>query len=957
MSSQASASSGGSRKQPSASGSNNKNNNRNRGPRSDSPAVRLSKALSWLLRHNAESQGIAIRPDGYVKIQDVLRHPKFKGYTLEDIVQATDTSDKKRFQILEDENGNKEYIRAVQGHSIAKVAELGFDEITDSTQIPVAVHGTMYSKWSLISSQGLSKMNRNHIHLAVGLPGANEVISGMRNACNLYIYVDTAKAIQDGIKFYKTTNNVILSDGKNGDGIIPPEYFERVAHRYANAAEEYREQNQWEEAVDMHFKAADQFLLATKDAQNQEVIRTLKLMNANHIRQGKDLQRRIAKIVAAETAAAAAAAAAAQPQQRQQTGMRSKQDGSSHSNSSTALNSTFKGGAGSGGANVVGRRRSSSGHQQANSGGLGQRQVNFLFQQNHGDLDDQPGSKGEVGPDGSYLGGSSGASSNSSSAMIEESFTLIKNHVKDDSDPFNKFWDAVENLVLKISSPVAFTSIPLDGDDPITTEDPPALNAIDMPFAIQEGGQVATDNNALKAPSTVSDGNAQQHRQSRSRVDPSYMQESFFIIDSPSASNSQLKGHSRGRSIPTSDSASISSTSASNSTGPSRPSSIKRSETIASTAAPRTTKTLEEYAIENQQLKMTLDKLSKRNLKLERNAAEGVMQMSIWTKDVQRSAMQLIKSQDVLRPMKQSIQDLSGDKGSPLSHRIQAAATQLPSTPSASLIGLNPSTMQIRMQELEAEVMQLKQENSKLNSLMKKYKQRWEDLKESAKKRRNAASAQPDSVSEEDNRQALQRPLLHGASTAGANPYSSSSLVGNPNSQSLSSSNATSNNGSTRPLSSQPRSLSAPGPLSPAGGGYQRRILMENVTGGIGLDSTPLNIHRQSSGIVSSTSPRVLDSSSPRSNLSGLAALPEMQRTSTASPATQPFSITSPSTMNAHIVTASGKSPQLGAHPTLSPRVFNPTSNLNSPKLSSPGPDDLSSGHSNPTEAASSNSA
>ena len=73
------------------------------------------------------------------------------------------------------------------------------------------------------------------------------------------------------------------------------------------------------------------------------------------------------------------------------------------------------------------------------------------------------------------------------------------------------------------------------------------------------------------------------------------------------------------------------------------------------------TKTLEEYAIENQQLKLTLDKLSRRNLKLEKHL-EGVMQMSVWTKDVQRSAMQLIKSQDILRPVKQSIQDLSAGK-------------------------------------------------------------------------------------------------------------------------------------------------------------------------------------------------------------------------------------------------------------------------------------------------------
>ncbi|KAG9327464.1 hypothetical protein KVV02_000413 [Mortierella alpina] len=210
------------------SNNKNSNNNRSRGPRTDSPKVRLSKALSWLLRHNAESQGVAIRPDGYVKIKDVLNHSKFKGFTLDDILEVVDTNDKKRFQILEDANGNKEYIRAVQGHSIDKVAELGFEEITDASQLPVVIHGTMFSKWPLIAEKGLSKMNRNHIHMAVGLPGADGVISGMRQSCNLYIHIDTAMAIKDGIKFYKSTNSVILSDGKDGDGFIPPRYFSKV---------------------------------------------------------------------------------------------------------------------------------------------------------------------------------------------------------------------------------------------------------------------------------------------------------------------------------------------------------------------------------------------------------------------------------------------------------------------------------------------------------------------------------------------------------------------------------------------------------------------------------------------------------------------------------------------------------------------------------------------------------
>lgn len=41
------------------------------------------------------------------------------------------------------------------------------------------VHGTTRTNFDLIvKSKGLSRMNRNHIHFAIGLPGDDCVISG-----------------------------------------------------------------------------------------------------------------------------------------------------------------------------------------------------------------------------------------------------------------------------------------------------------------------------------------------------------------------------------------------------------------------------------------------------------------------------------------------------------------------------------------------------------------------------------------------------------------------------------------------------------------------------------------------------------------------------------------------------------------------------------------------------------
>jgi 2'-phosphotransferase len=43
-----------------------------RGLPKDSPEVRNSKTLAWLLRHGAQSEGISIRPDGYVEVRDLV---------------------------------------------------------------------------------------------------------------------------------------------------------------------------------------------------------------------------------------------------------------------------------------------------------------------------------------------------------------------------------------------------------------------------------------------------------------------------------------------------------------------------------------------------------------------------------------------------------------------------------------------------------------------------------------------------------------------------------------------------------------------------------------------------------------------------------------------------------------------------------------------------------------------
>ncbi|KAG2233687.1 hypothetical protein INT48_009431 [Thamnidium elegans] len=189
-------------------------------------SVQLSKLLSYVLRHGAAKESLTISASGYIAVSDLLQRPKFKNITLQQIQHVVDTNDKKRYQLTEIEG--EYFIRANQGHSLKTVeAKDLLQEIQED--ISPVIHGTSLKAWESIKEQGLSKMNRNHIHFAAGLPNDKGVISGMRNSSQVYIYINVSKARSDGVIFYKSSNNVILSSGING--IIEPKYFEKVVNK------------------------------------------------------------------------------------------------------------------------------------------------------------------------------------------------------------------------------------------------------------------------------------------------------------------------------------------------------------------------------------------------------------------------------------------------------------------------------------------------------------------------------------------------------------------------------------------------------------------------------------------------------------------------------------------------------------------------------------------------------
>lgn len=182
--------------------------------------ITISKYLSYILRHGAQKEQFQIDSEGFISVDEIIKR---KGYNLDQIKFVVENNDKKRFYLKEVEG--KYFIRANQGHTVV-VENLELKPILDPKEIPVAVHGTNFNAWEQIKIKGLSRMSRNHIHLASGEFGDPGVISGVRKSAKIMVFIDTAKAMNAGMKFFLSTNGVILTEGF--DGIIPPEFISHM---------------------------------------------------------------------------------------------------------------------------------------------------------------------------------------------------------------------------------------------------------------------------------------------------------------------------------------------------------------------------------------------------------------------------------------------------------------------------------------------------------------------------------------------------------------------------------------------------------------------------------------------------------------------------------------------------------------------------------------------------------
>lgn len=187
----------------------------------------ISKLAIKILRHKAVDLNLPIGKDGFMQINELIGYINSlegRSVNLKIMLEIVNECKKQRFGLKE--YGGQIFIRANQGHSMRHIIQSKLLEELDRANLPeILYHGTYKECVGQIMKTGLSKMSRNNIHMVKQMPDTGVVISGMRKSCDMIVIIDTHRAYDAGIKFYISSNEIILSPG-NSNGFIGYEYLE-----------------------------------------------------------------------------------------------------------------------------------------------------------------------------------------------------------------------------------------------------------------------------------------------------------------------------------------------------------------------------------------------------------------------------------------------------------------------------------------------------------------------------------------------------------------------------------------------------------------------------------------------------------------------------------------------------------------------------------------------------------
>ena len=160
--------------------------------------TKLSREVSYILRHNPDKYGIKLDSEGWCSVDDLIHKlsetPLWKGLTRDDLETMIELSDKKRHEIK--------------------------DKLSKTANKPpkVLYHGTVQRFLNQILQTGLIPKERQYVHLSSDVSTAKQVAL-RRDDRAIILEVAAQSAWENGVKFYIGNEDIWLSEP------IPSEYI------------------------------------------------------------------------------------------------------------------------------------------------------------------------------------------------------------------------------------------------------------------------------------------------------------------------------------------------------------------------------------------------------------------------------------------------------------------------------------------------------------------------------------------------------------------------------------------------------------------------------------------------------------------------------------------------------------------------------------------------------------
>ena len=175
--------------------------------------VKISRYLSFVLRHHPEKIQISLDQHGWANVAELVEAMKkyrFAEFDMELLEEIVRTDEKQRYAF----DKKHEFIRANQGHSIPVDVEL--EKVIPPDYL---WHGTATKAIASIEKQGLLPQSRIYVHLSVDIQTAYQV--GKRHGQPIVYRIDATAMHQDGYSFYLSKNGIYLTK------FVPLQYLHR----------------------------------------------------------------------------------------------------------------------------------------------------------------------------------------------------------------------------------------------------------------------------------------------------------------------------------------------------------------------------------------------------------------------------------------------------------------------------------------------------------------------------------------------------------------------------------------------------------------------------------------------------------------------------------------------------------------------------------------------------------